>query len=104
MDIVKPSKKSKRDGQISIQQCEWNMAQFVIVGDYTAEQILDKAISEGLLAANERGAWENLGELGRYYQCWFKVVPDGSGMYSVFHHEATHETRGAYFASVLERF
>lgn len=104
MSVQKPEKKSRRDGNISLQRCEWNLAQFVIIGDYTAAEILDKAISEGLLASNERDAWENLGEYGRYYQCWFKAVPDGSGMYSTFHHEATKETRGAYFASVLERF
>ncbi|UKL14855.1 hypothetical protein [Erwinia phage Gungnir39] len=102
--MIKPTKKQKRDGEIDIQSCEWNMAQFVMRGDYTHEQILDAAIKNGILPANERDAWENLGEYGRYYQCWFKAVPDGSGQYSYLNFEATHETRGAYFASVVERF
>lgn len=102
--MVKPSKKSKRDGQIEIQHMEWNLAQFVIIGDYTESEILDRAISEDLLPDNERDAWENLGEHGRYYQTWFKVIPCNNGMYSCLHVEATHNTRGAYFASVLERF
>jgi hypothetical protein len=102
--MIKPTKKTKRDGEIEVQQCEWNTAQFVMRGDYSSSEILDKAIKEGLLPANERDAWENLGEYGRYFQCWFKAVPDSSGMYSSLHHEASPDTRGAYFASVVERF
>ena len=102
--MIKPTKKTKRDGEIERQQCEWNMAQFVMRGDYSHDEILDAAIKQDLLPANERDAWENLGESGRYYQCWFKAVPDSSGNYSSMHHETTPETRGAYFASVIERF
>lgn len=102
--MIKPSKKQKRDGEIEVQRCEWNLAQFVMRGDYTHEQILDAAISNGLLAANERDNWETIDDYCRYYQCWFKVIPCNSGEYRCLHVEANSDTRGAYFASVVERF
>ncbi len=97
-------KKSRRDGEIELLNSHYNLGMFVMRGDYTHSQILDKAIECGLLADNERDAWENLGEFGRYYQSWFKVVPDGSGEYSSYHHGVKEGVRGAYFASVVERF
>lgn len=97
-------KKSKRDGEIDLLNNDWSLGMFVMRGNWTHSEILDKAISEGLLAENERDSWENLGEHGRYYQSWFKAVPDGSGQFSTFHHAVKEGVRGAYFASVIERF
>lgn len=94
----------KKDGQIEFLHNDWSIGMFIMRGDYTESQILDAAISNGLLPSNERDSWENPGEYGRYYQSWFKAVPDGRGHYSTFHHAVEKQVRGAYFASVIERF
>ncbi|QHJ79601.1 MAG: hypothetical protein [Caudoviricetes sp.] len=103
-ELIVPIHKTKRDGEIEHQRMEWNLAQFVMRGNYSQAQVLDAAIKEGLLAANERDAWENLGEYGRYYQCWFKTVPDNSGVHSSMSYESSPDVRGSFFVSVVERF
>lgn len=94
----------KRDGEIDILHNDSSCGMLVMRGDYTESQILDAAINSGIISDDERKEWENLGEYGRYYQSWFKAVPDGSGQFSTFHHAVDKKLRGAYFASVVERF
>lgn len=103
-ELVKPTAKSRHDGKIDMLNNGDAIGMLVMIGDYTAEQMLDAAIKAGLIPENERDAWEPEEPHTSYYQSWFKAVPDGSGFYSTYHHPRNTPCRGAYFASVIYRY
>ena len=102
--LTKQRKKSKYDGSIDIMNNDDCIGMLVMRGDYTAEQMLDAAIKAELIPSNERDAWQADRQGNRYYQAWFKAVPDGSGCYAALHHPRNTPCRGAYFASVIYRY
>lgn len=102
--LIKPTKKGRYDGSIEQMNNDDCIGMLVMRGDYTAEKMLDAAIESGLIPENERDAWEVDREGNRYYQAWFKAVPDGSGCYATLHHPRNTPCRGAYFASVIYRY
>lgn len=97
MSLVKPEKKQKLDG--AVERSASDDARFLVMrGDYTAQQILDAAITAGEIEDDDREEWSH----ARYFQTWYKTSPlGGQDGYSRWNHPRETPCRGAYFASVL---
>lgn len=94
--LQKPTHKSRRDGEVRMMS---HGALVEIRGDYSKEEILDKA---RLLIEEESGySPEYWRQHARWSQSWYKAVPDGSGEYTWVARPRDTPCQGAYFASVL---
>lgn len=97
--MIKPEKKSKRDGEVEIMRSD-ECTFLVMRGDYNKEQIIAAAIEECQIDAEESEDWL---KMTNYYQTWYKTSPiGGQEGYSNWHHPRNEPCRGAYFASVLQ--
>lgn len=97
-ELVKPIKKAKRDGEVNELRSDDGFF-LVMRGDYSSSEIIDAAIKQSVITAEEVNGWND----AEYEQCWCKTTPC-NGDYHTWNNPRQTPCRGAYFASSLFRY
>ena len=100
--MVKPSKKSRRDGKVMLWDANEYHQSLCVVGDYSQNEIILLAVKSGDIDSGGSGWFGQENKKARYYQDWFKAVPSSNGDYMMMYYPSRSEVKGSVFCSVIE--